>query len=168
MVRYKGLFTVAATAALAKAAPPNWMNEKILNHEMRDLAQRLVAYEAAAGDSSDENTPAVFRVSEKLRGPLSTLAGATGFRMLLARALTLAKAHAPRISTVQVKLDGTLDGLSELHNEDEAAEAGILLIAKLLGLLVVFIGEDLVLRLVLDVWPDLPALDPELHRKSET
>ena len=132
---------------------------------MRDLAQRLLAYEAAALNSSEQDTPAVFRVSEKLRGPLSTLAGATGFRTLLARALTLAKTHAPGIGAIQVKPDGSLEGLSELHDDGEVAEAGVLLIAQLLGLLVLFIGENLVLRLVLDVWPDLPIVDGTSKRK---
>jgi len=132
---------------------------------MRDLAQRLLAYEAAALNSSEQDTFAVFRVSEKLRGPLSTLAGATGFRTLLARALTLAKTHAPGIGAIQVKPDGSLEGLSELHDDGEVAEAGVLLIAQLLGLLVLFIGENLVLRLVLDVWPDLPIVDGTSKRK---
>ena len=141
------------------------MNQKIPDGKMRDLAQRLLAYEAAALNSSEQDTPAVFRVSEKLRGPLSTLAGATGFRTLLARALTLAKTHAPGIGAIQVKPDGSLEGLSELHDDGEVAEAGVLLIAQLLGLLVLFIGENLVLRLVLDVWPDLPIVDGTSKRK---
>jgi hypothetical protein len=145
------------------------MNQKIPSRKMRDLAQRLLAYEAAGLNSSEHDTPAVFRVSEKLRSPLSTLAGATGFRTLLARAPTLAKTHAPGtpgISAIQVKPDGSLEGLSELHGDGEGAEAGVLLIAQLLGLLGLFIGENLVLRLVLDVWPDLPAVDPQ--KESET
>jgi hypothetical protein len=40
--------------------------------------------------------------------PLSTLAGVEGFRSLLARALTLAKAQVPSLAAVQVKADGTL------------------------------------------------------------
>ena len=127
---------------------------------MRDLAERLLACEAAALNPSDHDTPAVFRVSEKLRRPLSALAGAAGFRTLLARALTLTKPYAPGLSAIQVNPDGSLEGLNEL-DDDEAAEAGVLLIAQILGLLGLFIGETLVLRLVLDVWPDLPAVDPQ-------
>jgi hypothetical protein len=68
---------------------------------------------------------------------------------------------------LSIKPDGFLAGLSELHDDGEVAEAGVLLIAQLLGLLVLFIGENLVLRLVLDVWPDLPVVEPELQRESE-
>ena len=102
--------------------------------------------------------PAVLRVSEMLRRPLSTLAGSSGFRSLLTRALTLAKAQVPGLSAVQVKADGSLEGC-DLDNQDEAAEAGVILIAHLLGLLVTFIGESLMLSLVLDAWPDFPAFD---------
>jgi len=128
---------------------------------MRNLAERLLAYETAALNSFDHMTPAVFRVCEKLRSPLSALAGAAGFRTLLARALTLAKTHAHGMGAIQVNPDGSLEGLTRLENDGEAAEAGVLLIAQLLGLLGLFIGENLVLRLVLDVWPDLPAVDPQ-------
>ena len=38
----------------------------------------------------------------------------------------------------------------------EAVESGVLLAAQLLGLLVAFIGENLTLRLVREVWPKLP------------
>lgn len=98
--------------------------------------------------------PALFRVSEKLRRPLSTLAGTAGFSSLLARALTLAKQEAPTLRAVQVKPDGSLDYLSELQNHVDSDEAAAL-IAQLLGLLFTFIGEGLTLRLMHDVWPDL-------------
>ena len=55
------------------------------NPKTRDLAQWLLVYEAAAGDSSTTDTPVVYGVCDKLRRPLSTLAGAAGFRSLLAR-----------------------------------------------------------------------------------
>jgi hypothetical protein len=129
----------------------------------RATALRLLVYEVCAGKASGENVPAALRVSEKLRRPLSTLAGSTGFRALLGRALTLAKAQDPSLGTVRVQPDGSLAGLSELrNNEDEPA--GVALITHLLGLLDGFIGPDLALRLVLDVWPDLPALEAEAHR----
>src|SRR2546423_14365902 len=123
------------------------MNEKLPSPAILDLAQGILGYESAARNSSEEKMPAVFRVSEKLRRSLSTLAGATGFRALLARALTLAKVHVSSLSAVQVKPDGSLEGLSEVHN-DEVAEAGVMLIAQLVGLLNAFIGEELTLHLL--------------------
>jgi hypothetical protein len=126
------------------------------NPTMRDLAQQLLAYEAAAGQTPKDNTLAVFRVSEKLRLPLITLAGTAGFRALLTRALALTKAHTPVAAFLEVRPDGSLDGLSDFSSNGQAAEAGVNVIAQLLDLLVVFIGDQLVLRLVLDAWPDLP------------
>ena len=109
--------------------------------------------------------PAGLRVSEKLRRPLSKLVGSSGFRSLLARALTLAKAQAPGLSAVQIKPDGSLEGLSDLGNHDQAA-AGVILIAQLLGLLVTFIGESLMLSLVLDAWVDFPVFDTLEKKRS--
>lgn len=132
------------------------MISRMIPHpKTRDFARRLLVYEAAAGNSSASNIPAVFLVSEKLRRPLSTLAGVIGFRSLVARALTLAKSEVHSLNTVRVNPDGSLEGLSELHS-DETAEAGVMLIAQLLGLLSTLIGESLTLRLVQDVWPNLP------------
>lgn len=110
--------------------------------------------------------PAAFHVSEKLRHPLSALMGAIGFRALLARALTLAKAQLPSLNAVQVKRDGSLEGLNGLRN-DEAAEASVTLIAQLLGLLGTFIGENLMLRLVRDMWPDVPVNNAESREGKE-
>src|SRR6202011_5095423 len=101
------------------------MEAKMPNPTMRDLAQRLLAYEAAAGQTPNDNTPAVFRVSEKLRRPLITLAGTAGFRALLTRTLALTKAHTPAVATLEIRPDGSLDGLSDFKNEGQAAEAGV-------------------------------------------
>lgn len=130
-----------------------------LNSKMQDIALRLLAHEVATVDRSETSTPAMVRVSEKLRRPISSLAGATGYRALLARALSLAKAQTPGLSSVHVEPDGSLelDG-SDLLN-GEAEEADTVLIAQLLGLLSNFIGEDLTLRLVHDAWPSLPNVD---------
>jgi hypothetical protein len=121
--------------------------------ETQDLARRLLAHEAMAGNTSERTEPAVFRVCDKLRPPISALAGVAGYRSLLSRALTLARAEAPSLSAVQVTADGSLEGRGEL--ELKLGEDGVLLIAKLLGLCLDFIGAALTLRLVQDVSPHL-------------
>jgi hypothetical protein len=126
---------------------------------MRDLAERLVAYETKANKSSRTKTLAAFLVGEKLRPDLAALMGSVGFRALLSRALALANAEVPWLRAVHVKADGSLEGLEELEAQvdpDEIFEGGIVLLAQLLGLLVAFIGEDLTLRLVREVWSKLP------------
>jgi hypothetical protein len=125
--------------------------------ETRDLAQRLLAYEADTGNPSVPTESAAFRVYEKLRRHLCALAGVAGFQSLASRALTLARAEAPSLSAVQVTADGSLQGLGELEppiDNDEAVNGGVILIAHLLGLLITFIGQVLTLRLMQDVWPD--------------
>ena len=119
--------------------------------QTRDLAQRLLAYESAGGKTSEPTELAAFRACERLRQPIIALAGVAGFRSLLSRALTLARAEAPSLSAVQVGADGSLKGLEELEPEidtEQVREAGIILITQLLGLLVRVIGEAATLQLV--------------------
>ena len=122
-----------------------------------DLARRLLAYESAAGKTSEPTKFAALRVCETLRQPLCALAGVAGFRSLLSRALTLAGAEAPSLSAVQIAADGSLQGLDELEPQiDKDREAGVILIAQLIGLLLFFMGEGITLRLVIsEVLPHL-------------
>lgn len=123
----------------------------------RDLARRLLSYEVVVGKTSEQMAPPAFRVYEKLRQPLCALAGVAGFQSLANRALTLAKAEAPSLSAVQVTPDGSLQGFGEFKpqlDRQRPDEGGAILIAQLLGLLHIFIGEPLTMRLVQDMWPD--------------
>jgi hypothetical protein len=130
----------------------------MLPSQTRDLAQRLLAYQNVAGNASEPTEFAAFGVCERLRQPLITLAGLAGFRSLLSRALTLARAEAPSLSAVQVAADGSLQGLDALRPQvdaDQAREAGIILITQLLGLLVRVVGEAITLQLVTsEILPD--------------
>ncbi|MEQ1948046.1 MAG: hypothetical protein ABL995_12705, partial [Bryobacteraceae bacterium] len=54
----------------------------------------------------------------------------------------------------QIKPDGSLEGLSKLGDEEQAMEAEVVLIAQLLTLLITFVGEDVTLSLVNDIWPE--------------
>jgi hypothetical protein len=123
----------------------------------RDLARQLLAEEAAVDKTSLTTESALFRVYDKLRRSLCALAGVAGFRSLASRALTLAKAEAPSLSEMQVTSNGSLrrsgepESQSREHQEDEA---GVILLAEILALLITFIGETLTLRLVQDAWPE--------------
>ncbi len=129
---------------------------------MRKFAKRLIAYEALLNEPPGANERTVFSVSEKLRPYLSTLMGDGGFRALLSRALALATVEVPWLQTVQVRADGTLEGLEEVHTKlprEEIGEGRIVLLAQLLGLMAAFIGEILTLLLVREVWPKIPLND---------
>ena len=120
----------------------------------RELARSLVACEADASTASLHAEPATVRGYEKLRRHLGAPVGVDGFQALASRALALAKSESPRLSTVQITESGGLRGLDEVESEvnaDEAGEAGIILIAQLLGLFLTFLGEATTLRLIEDL-----------------
>lgn len=122
------------------------------------FARCLQAYETVVGDTSVPTRSATFRVYEKLCEHIGTIAGVAGFQSLAARALSLAKAEAPSLSALRLGADGRLEELGELELETDKGqmeEAGVIFLARLLGLLLVFIGKTLTLRLLQDVWPDL-------------
>jgi len=154
--------------------------------KIRELAKRLVAHEAArpypsGGEAQvfsgvpDSLSVPNLRVAEKLRRPLSTLAGVSGFRALVSRALTLAKAQRPELSIIQVKPDGSLDisAVTPVPTTNGAggrkageSEAVEVLVTELLWLLVALIGEPFVVILLRDEWPDFPV--PETESRSES
>jgi hypothetical protein len=122
--------------------------------ETRDLARSLVAGETDASTTSLHTEPATVRVYERLRRQLSVSMGTDGFQALASRALILAKAESPRLSTVQVTANGGLRGLSEAESgtdRDGDGEIGINLIAQLLGLFLTFLGETTTLHLIEDL-----------------
>jgi hypothetical protein len=132
--------------------------------EMRGLAQRLLSYEASAGNTSEPVESTTLRVYQKLRQSLSELAGSAGFHALASRALVLARSEVPSLSVVQVGTDGNLEGLSSIEpsikvEQDRVHEGGVILISRLLGLLFIFLGEALTLSLVHEAWPGAPLDD---------
>ena len=133
----------------------------------RDLADRLVACEAVATKTTEPGKSATLRVYEKLRDGLSEFVGTAGFESIASRALALARTDAPSLNAVQVSSDGELHGLGqdlgEIENpididndragESKAGEGEIILIARILGLLLLFLGEAIVLSLLRITWP---------------
>ena len=128
-----------------------------INPKLRNFAERLIAYETKQNRSSGTTIPAACLAGERLRPHLATLMGNMGWRALLSRALTLANADAPWLRAVHVNTDGTFEGFEELGAQidaNEFIEGCAVLLSHLLELLVTFIGEDLTLRLVYQVWPE--------------
>src|ERR1017187_1299127 len=125
---------------------------------MRDLAHRLLTYEAGAHKNSQPMESPTLCVYGKLRQSLGEFVGVAGFQSLASRALTLAKPEAPSLNAVRVTADGSLQGLGEIEiqfdlNKDQAGEGGIILIARILGLLRTFLGEALTLSMLRNTWP---------------
>ena len=99
------------------------------------------------------------RACDKLRIPVTRLAGAAGFSSLLSRALTMAKRQVPELAGLRVSADGSLERFQEISRDRNTVEAvrpgGAVLLAELLGLLVTLIGKPLTLSLVSEAWPNM-------------
>lgn len=124
--------------------------------QLKEFARRLTAYEAAAVKVAGAQNSVAFHVCEKLRRPLSRLAGVAGFRSLLSRALALANDETHWLKDVHVNADGSLEGLDEAQSvsQSEVEEGEVMLVAHVIELLVTFIGEGLTLQLVQEAWPE--------------
>ena len=125
-----------------------------VRQKTRDLARNLVACEADASTTPRQTPPATVRVYERLRRQLGAPVGVDGFHALAARALALAKSESPRLGAVQVTANGSLRGLDEVESQTDAdvdGDAGVILIAQLLGLFLTFLGEATTLRLIEDL-----------------
>lgn len=124
---------------------------------IHDLARQMLTIEAASQRAANAHPHEAVRVCEKLRVSLTRFAGAEGFASLLRRSVSLARAEIPSLSGLNTKPDCSLQGLEILAERDATGgvEVGATIIAHLLGLLVTFIGEPLMLRLVRESWPDV-------------
>jgi hypothetical protein len=121
------------------------------------FAERLIACEATGKTAPKATASAAFPIPEKLRQHLAMLTGKGGFRALLSRALVLASQEVSWLRALRVEEEGALGGLEDLPSPPapgELFEARVVLLAHLLGLLVAFIGENLTLRLMREVWPE--------------
>ena len=124
--------------------------------KLKEFAQRLLGFEAAASKSAGADDFAAFRTCEKLGRPLGKLIGPGGYRALLSRALSLAGAEAPWLGKLFLKEDSSLEGFAALRKElgsNAIIKGEVALVAQLLGLLVTFIGPALTLGLVQEAWP---------------
>ena len=126
--------------------------------QMRDFAERLIAHETRGNKSSETKTPAAFHVCEKLRPHLATLMGNAVFgRSFRARSRWPMRKF-PGCARCMSKRMALWKGWTNLTRKlarRRLSEGSVVLLAQLLGLLVAFIGEDLTLRLVREVWPKL-------------
>ena len=132
--------------------------------QMRDFATRVVAFEAQANESCASANPVAVAICEKLRPHWANLMGGIGFRTLLSRALVAAQGKVAWLRAMHVQADGMLawsDKPEAQVDAEEMAAGSVALLVELLGLLEGFIGEALAMRLMRDVWPNLPFNDSD-------
>jgi len=115
---------------------------------MKELAQRLIAFEEASDLGSNPGPNAAFRTLIKLRLLLVRVSGLDGFAALMRRAIALSRIENPSLEGCTLGKDGSIESLEEI-----SVEAGLSLAAQLLDLMTTFIGEALTLRLLADIWP---------------
>jgi len=150
------------------------MARRLLEHETThsEVVAPTAGTHAVGGSATPVGRPALQqereawadaagRVWQKLRQHLARSIGPAGFDALLRRALALAKTEFPSLQAIRTEADGRLMGLREVVQTAEESSSGLAaVLAHFLGLLSTFIGEDLALRLVGEVWPDVPLRDP--------
>ncbi len=148
---------------------------------VKGLVRRLLTLEAAESQAQDTVLGAAERICIKLHLHLSKRIGQDAFQTLLARALTLAAAEFPHLNTIRLESNGALVGLHRAAEarpqkapptltQQDAVEGVVALIACLLELLFILIGEGLTVRLLHVVSPalTLPEIDGNGAIKGET
>jgi hypothetical protein len=128
--------------------------------QLRDLAGRVFTREAKRSRSPAALAGGMEASCRRLHARLDPIIGAGGFRALLARALHLAAKEFPWLDAARVEEHPAceLKGLREAMKGQDAQSAGdafALVLANVIWLLVTFIGEDIALGLVREVWPEI-------------
>ena len=120
----------------------------------------LLATEAGGAQDAASLAAAVQGACHKLSAELETLVGRGGVAALLGRAVNLTRREFPFLAGVRLQADAP-PSFQALHESlkgrgpAEAEAASVALLGNLVGLLIDLLGEDLGLRPVVNVWPDV-------------
>jgi hypothetical protein len=124
------------------------------------LARQVLAIEAAAHQRADDMPAAAGLAYDRLRARLSVFLGEVGFDALWARALALTRRSFPPADAAAEEHAAALPpGLATVIAGRNAVEAATMLqtvFANFFTLLFSFIGSEISLRLIRQLWPDLP------------
>jgi hypothetical protein len=131
----------------------------------RDLARWLLEREISVDAGAPGVAVAAERIWQKLSRPLSRLASEGGGQAILSRALHIARKEFPFLEGVSAgtQRESYFEGLGEPIHDIQADEAGkglLVVLSIVLDLLAGLIGEDLVMRVVREGWPNLPVTEP--------
>lgn len=149
------MFTCDGASAYTATHTPNEVPEMTPSeHPSHDLAIRLLC--EALG--SNEDAPAAAIVLERLDKVLWRVAGQVGSRSLIERALSMARSKAPSLVALHIPATGPFtdaDWQFARTTSFDPENDQVILVAHVLELLQIFIGERLTLQLVKEAWPDL-------------
>jgi hypothetical protein len=135
------------------------------------LAWRKLAQVSEANTDPAVVAEAAEQAYTALRWRLTGLIGRDGFAALLNRALRLAQVEFPALEgiTLDARAETGLRGIhdfAQLYAGSRDAVGGLTaILAHIIDLLVVFIGEDIAVGLVYDAWPEVA--DRTTERRSE-
>lgn len=134
-------------------------------------AQRSLARWLLQQDVTPEDGRAVAesaaRAWDKLSPRLAHIFTVAGSRGLAKRAIFLAQRDFPLLRGAQGEfgLDGLSSAIGEL-DKSEAEQVAEAVLANIIALTVTFIGEDLSLRAMRDVWPDASLRDEDQPQEA--
>ncbi|HWP49867.1 MAG TPA: hypothetical protein VNM22_22115 [Candidatus Limnocylindrales bacterium] len=126
----------------------------------KEMAQRLLTYEAGGLQGSEDLAKAADHACQKLYHQMVRLVGLAGFQALLMRSLNLAKTEFPFLRRVESEPQAgeCLKGILEAVQDRDPVLVGeglVAVLANFIGLLITFIGKDLALRLIRKTWPEV-------------
>ncbi len=117
------------------------------------FVRAVVRAELARTDGARDSHAAQL-VMVRLHKELEKLIGPAGFDVLFARSLLLAQRAHPVLAGITAGQDGMLAGLNDPARDGVALEEGATaIVSHFIELLVTLIGEDLVMRLLRNIWP---------------
>jgi hypothetical protein len=126
-----------------------------------DFTGRLLQYEIGRAGAAASLSDGFQRICGAMHERLAPLISSNGFSTLFARALKLAARDCPVLAavTISVERDVAVSHLPLPCNTDqshELAAALALVLAHFIWLLVNFIGGNLGLGAVCEIWPEVP------------
>lgn len=140
---------------------------------VRELAAQLLHQGSEQDPDSLELAIEAHRIFGRLEQRLTKLFGRTGYSALLGRALHLARFDSPVLDQLVVdnNVEGGIRGFREfgaahLDDPEETKTALTSVLANFIWLLVVFIGVELSVRLIGELWPDLAESAGELSEQE--
>ena len=124
-----------------------------------DLARRILEHEAGGASDPAASAAAVERACQRLKDHLVVLLGSNGVTALFRRALHLAQRERPLLAGVAVSSEPGVcfTGLAEslaTSAADDATSAAATILAHILELLVMLLGEELGMKPVRKLWPE--------------